>query len=121
LRWINVLNLATEADLANGTRGTIEGIILDPREGNCEVSLDGSVMLKLPPAMIIFKPDNVEKLPQQFTEQFANSRRKMPKNTVSLTPSTKSFTMCSVDRQTYTVYHCQYALTAGYAFTDIKS
>ena len=28
-----ILNIASEADLTNGTRGTVQGFVLDPREG----------------------------------------------------------------------------------------
>jgi hypothetical protein len=47
------MNIATEADLANGTRGTIEQIVLDLRE--LEQNENGTV-LKYPPAKVIFKP-----------------------------------------------------------------
>ena len=52
-----VLNVATEADIANGTRGTIHDIILDPREPPTEQGENGAIVLKYPPAAIIFKPD----------------------------------------------------------------
>ena len=42
-----VLNIATEADVANGTRGTIEGFVLDE---------DGNIHLRYPPPVIYFKP-----------------------------------------------------------------
>lgn len=51
------MNLAVEADIANGTRGTIEQILLDARENNPEPSDDGTVRLRYPPAMILFRPD----------------------------------------------------------------
>ncbi|KAJ7431847.1 hypothetical protein B0H11DRAFT_1941243 [Mycena galericulata] len=60
MRAMVLVNIATEADLANGTRGEIVDIKLDPREPK-EVTIDeetGATMLKYPPAVILFKPDN---------------------------------------------------------------
>ena len=52
------LNLATEADLANGSRGTIEDIVLDSREQLTKNDVDqsGVVWTKYPPSMILFRP-----------------------------------------------------------------
>ena len=52
-----IINIATEADLANGTRGTVTDIVLDPREWLDEPDEDGAVFLKYPPALLLFKPD----------------------------------------------------------------
>ena len=51
------LNLATKADLENGSHGTIHDIILDPREQINAGQIDehGIVWLQYPPAMILFK------------------------------------------------------------------
>lgn len=49
------LNIATDADMANGTRGTIEGIVLDSREEALHTEEDGSIKLRYPPALILFK------------------------------------------------------------------
>ncbi|KAM6498483.1 hypothetical protein JOM56_006431, partial [Amanita muscaria] len=43
-----VLNLSTEKEIANGTRGTLEGLVLDPND-EPTVSDDGIVLLKFPP------------------------------------------------------------------------
>ena len=51
------LNLSTDKDLANGTRGTIEEIVLDPQEDCIELDEDGAIHLLYPPALILFKPD----------------------------------------------------------------
>ena len=52
------LNVATEANLANNSRGTIEDIVLDPREeiNGARHDQDGVVWLQYPPAMILFQP-----------------------------------------------------------------
>lgn len=56
------LNLATEADLANGSRGIIEDIVLDPREeaDNLQPTDEGIIWLQYPPAMILFRPFHYE-------------------------------------------------------------
>ncbi|KAK0246522.1 hypothetical protein EDD85DRAFT_784129 [Armillaria nabsnona] len=52
------MNIATQADLANGTRGVIESIVLDPRDLSPLVNDEtGIVDLKYPPALILFRPD----------------------------------------------------------------
>lgn len=61
-----LLNLATEAVIANGTQGEIQDIIqvLDERGNLSVVVEDGAseIRLKYPPAMILFKPDKGTKL-----------------------------------------------------------
>jgi hypothetical protein len=61
------LNVVTDLDLANGSKGMITAITLDPRER--PTLEDGVVLLDYPPAMVLFKPDqptrhNFEGLPQ---------------------------------------------------------
>ena len=46
-----LLNIATEAEVANGTRGEIQDIILDEREGLLVPDEDGIITLEYPPAM----------------------------------------------------------------------
>jgi hypothetical protein len=48
-----LLNVATEADIANGTRGVIHDIILDQREEVSEPDEEGKIQLKYPSAMIL--------------------------------------------------------------------
>ena len=57
LKAMIVVNLSTEGDVANGTRGTITAIILDPREQRSEPDEEGAIRLMYPPAMILFEPD----------------------------------------------------------------
>jgi ATP-dependent exoDNAse (exonuclease V) alpha subunit len=120
MKMMVLLNLSTEADIANGTTGTIEDIILDPRDENCTLNDDGSVLLKYPPALIIFKPEN-ENESLHFTDHFAKHTRKLPKGAVPLTPSSVSFTVHGSDGQSYTIHRRQFPITASYAITDIKS
>jgi hypothetical protein len=89
-----LLNIATEADIANGTRGEIQDITLDEREETSVADEEGIIQLKYPPAMLLFKPDRTSKL----------SFLGLPVGIIPLMPS-------RVERK-------QYAMTAGYAFTD---
>ena len=52
-----VLNIVTEADVANRTCGTVHGIVLDPRESCISPENDRCIHLHYPPAIIYFKPD----------------------------------------------------------------
>ena len=106
-----LLNLATEADIANGTRGEIQDIILDEREETSAIDEDGAIRLKYPPAMILFKPDKGTKLTFQG----------LPPGVIPLTPSLAKFTVTSRTKKTFKIVRRQYAMTAGYAFTDYKS
>ena len=56
------LNLATEADLVNGSRGTVTDIILDPCKhlSSDEANKFREVWLQYPPASISFKPLHYE-------------------------------------------------------------
>jgi len=77
-----LLNLATEADVANGTRGQIHDIVLDEREGLSVPDEDGVIKLKYPPAMILFKPDKKTKLTFEG----------LPPGVIPITPSLVKFT-----------------------------
>jgi len=77
-------NIAVEAMIANGTRGTIEEIILDPRENAVhEIDEDGTVTLKYPPAMILFRPNNPTHI------RFPG----LPEGLIPLTPTRGTFTV----------------------------
>ena len=52
-----VLNIAMEADLANGTHGTVQGFTLDPREEHVFPDQEAHICLHYPPPVIYFKPD----------------------------------------------------------------
>ncbi|KAK2462577.1 hypothetical protein APHAL10511_005405 [Amanita phalloides] len=58
LRVMVVINIATEADIANGTKGIIEDIFLDQWELDVKNGLtadeNGIVHLSFPPAAILF-------------------------------------------------------------------
>ena len=111
MRVMVTLNLSTDKDLANGTRGTIEEIILDPREDCTEPDEDGAIHLMYPPALILFKPD------VEVTYQFDGLR----KGLLPICPSERGFTITDAKGHTFRVHRRQLATTAAYAFTDFKS
>ena len=106
-----LLNLATEAEIANGTRGEIQDIILDEREDISIPDENGAITLKFPPAMILFKPDKGTKL----------TFHGLPPGVIPLTPSIAKFSVTSRSNKNFKIVRRQYAMTAGYAFTDYKS
>ena len=102
-----LMNISTDSDLANGSRGIIEDIILDPREG--EPTRSSSICLRYPPAVILFRPlfGRNQKFPG------------LPVGVVPIFPTCRRFKIGGrsgvfIDRE-------QYALTPAYAFTDFKS
>jgi hypothetical protein len=105
-----VLNLATEADIANGTRGTITDILLDPREEASDPDDEGVVRLRYPPAMVLFKPDCGTDIVFEG----------LPPGVVPITPSACNFNI-QTGKKIHKIRRRQLAITAGYAFTDYKS
>ena len=105
MRAMVLLNMATDADLANGSRGVIKDIILDPRETGIPDETN-TVYLSYPPAAILFAPLNGERA------TFPG----LPEGTVPIFPSKTLFRLHGK-----MVHRQQYALTPTYAFTDFKS
>lgn len=101
-------NISTEVDLANGSQGVVEDIILDPRE-TLEVSDSKIIRLEYPPAVVLFKP-------------LFCCDRKFPgleNRVIPIFPTRTSFNLGGrsgrrVDRE-------QISLTPAYAFTGFKS
>lgn len=101
-------NIAPDAELANGSRGLITDVVLDPCEPLQEDSLT-TVVLKFPPAAIFFAPMYQKK----------SVLHGLPDGIVPILPMIKKFTLeCRggtvIERQ-------QLPITAAYAFTDYKS
>ena len=106
-----LLNIATEAEVANGTRGDIQDIILDEREGMLEPDEDGAIRLSYPPSMILFRPDKPTRL----------TFRGLPPGIIPLTPSVANFVATGRSGKKFKLKRRQYAMTPGYAYTDYKS
>ena len=105
-----ILNIATEADLANGTRGTVQGIALDPREAHTTPNEEGHIVLQYPPPVIYFKPDI------ETTTVFEN----VPEGLIPISPSMLRFNV-DVDGVKVKLERRQLAVVPAYAFTDYKS
>ena len=105
-----VLNIATEAYIANGTRGTILGLALDPRERHTSPDEDGCIHLQYPPPVIYFKPD------MQTTTTFEG----LPEGVIPISPSMVGFSV-EGEGGRVKLERRQLALVPGYAFTDYKA
>ena len=105
-----VLNIATEADVANGTRGTVRGIALDPREGQTHPDDKGRIHLRYPPPVIYFQPD-------QATNTVFEG---IPVGIIPISPSVVRFGV-DVEGGKVKVERRQLAIVPGYAFTDYKA
>lgn len=103
------MNVKTEQDLANGTRGTLVDIILDSREQ--EINQEASIhTLQYPPRYILFKPD----------ETRAGNLTGLPEGVFPIEPITCKYTI-DVQGKTTSVERRQIPVTGGYAFTDYRS
>ena len=105
-----VLNIATEADLANGTRGTVQGFVLDPREGHTLPDEEGHIHLQFPPPVIYFKPDI------QTTTIFEG----VPEGIIPISPSMVRFSV-DIEEGKVKLERRQLGIVPAYAFTDYKS
>lgn len=105
-----VLNIATEADIANGTRGTVQGIELDPREEHTAPDHEGHIHLKYPPPVIYFRPD------LETNTTFEG----IPAGIIPISPSEVGFSV-DVDGLKVKLERRQLAIVPGYAFTDFKA
>lgn len=113
MKVMATLNLATEADLTNSSRGIIEDIVLDPRERvqHTEISSEGEVWLQYPPAMVVFHPFHCEFKPFPGFEA----------GLVPIFPSEVNFTINYGNDPKTKIHRRQFPLCAGYAFTNYKS
>ena len=106
-----VLNIATDADIANGTRRTVEGFVLDPREKSTTPDEDdGCIRLQYPPPVIYFKPYSHK------TMSFEGE----PVGIIPISPLTVRFSV-ERDGEKVKLERRQLALVPGYAFTDYKA
>lgn len=106
-------NIATDADLANGSRGIITDIVLDARESidSEQADREGVVKLEYPLAVIIFKP---------YHHTFPKFEG-LKEGEIPIFPVEHNFTISTTGKPRTKVHHRQYPLTPAYAFTDHKA
>lgn len=103
-------NVATEADLSNGTRGVVTDIVLDPRDCDKTAGEDGLTRLNYPPLAIMFKPEKCTLPPLPG----------LPQGTIPLFPKKTAITI-KTGNETTTVQRRQFCVTGGYGLTDFKA
>ena len=106
-------NIATQADLANGSRGIIADIVLDARENvDCEqAEHDGVVNLRYPPALVVFEP---------YHHTFPKFPR-LKEGQIPIFPQDLGFSISTTGKPHTKIHRRQYPLTPAYAFTDHKA
>ncbi|KAH9047653.1 hypothetical protein EDB84DRAFT_1250254, partial [Lactarius hengduanensis] len=107
MKTMLLYNTAPHAGLANGSRGIVIDIVLDPREP-LEKSHANTVQLSYLPTAILFHPFQCEL-----------SIPGLPHGVLPLFPTRQSFNLGG--KKGVTINRQQFALTPAYAFTDIKS
>lgn len=72
MRVMISFNIATENDIANGTRGVLVGLVLDERERSTVPDRGGVVRLRYPPAVLFVKLDSApNSAPKQICPELA--------------------------------------------------
>lgn len=105
-------NIATEADLANGQRGIITDIVLDPRDSATHMDEETAITrLNYPPAMIMFRP----------SKNVTISIPGVPRGSIPLFPKEVNFTIRDNKGIATKITRRQYPITPAFAFTDFKS
>nr|GAT43543.1 ATP-dependent DNA helicase [Mycena chlorophos] len=113
MRAMILMNISTNAELANGSRGVVHDVVLNwqeklPLQAN---PVTGEIMLEYPPAVVLFKLDSGT-LP---------AFEGLDAGILPITPSRMKFSAARMDKSRFTVAQTQVAMTPGYAFTDYKS
>ncbi|KAJ7761138.1 hypothetical protein B0H16DRAFT_1719836 [Mycena metata] len=113
MRAMIIINIATEANLANGTRGEIIDIKLDPREPSepMEDEGTGARLLSYPPVLVLFKPDHCTMPAFEV----------LPQGVLPVVPFLGKFTIRDRHNKPQRISRRQLAITPAYAFTDYKS
>lgn len=105
-------NVATDASLANGQRGIITELVLDPRDKTTYMDEETAITkLNYPPAMIMFKPSKPTNI----------SIPGVPNGCVPLFPKEVKFSIKDNNGITTKITRRQYPITPAFAFTDFKS
>ena len=103
-----LMNIDTDSHLANGSRGIVTDIVLDPREP-VDMQVSTKVVLQYPPAAVFFKPlfGGNKALPG------------LPRGIIPIFPSRRSFKLKGGGKTV--IERNQFSLTTAYAFTDYKA
>ena len=103
------LNIETEMDVANGTRGEIVDIVLSPEEDPIPLNAP-KVRLKKMPAYVLVKLNNtrLRQLPH------------LPPQVIPIEPNAVKFSIM-VKKKSRTITRRQFPITAAYTFTDYRA
>ena len=106
-------NIATQADLANGSCGIIADIVLDGREDVDREQAEkcGVVELRYPPALVVFEP---------YHHTFPRFPG-LKEGQIPMFPQDLGFTISTTSKLRTKIHRRQYPLTPAYAFTDHKA
>lgn len=103
------INVVTDLDVANGSRGEIVDILLDERETEND-STNSIVRLQYPPCYVLVKLSRTK----------AKRLCGLPEQVIPIVPVSKTFTIDMEDRKE-TITRLQLPMTPAYAFTDYRS
>ena len=104
------LNIHMDLDVANGVRGTIQGIILDERERRNTTAESHTIHLQYPPRCVLVK----------LARTKAPHLDGLDQNVIPIEPVTRSFSIFK-DGKRISVNRTQLPLTLAYAFTDYRA
>ena len=103
-------NVSTDLDMANGARGHIVDIILDPREER-DIPAGKHMELQYPPAYVLV----------QMIRTRASTLDGLQPGVLPITPLSRTFTITTANGNKPTVTRQQLPITPAYAFTDYRS
>lgn len=103
------VNVETELDVANGARGVVVDIILDPREDSDTTGAE--VKLQYPPACVLVKLHKTK----------AKQLEGLEDRVLPIVPMEAKYDLPQLDNKTKRVTRRQLPITSAYAFTDYRS
>ncbi|KAJ7583742.1 hypothetical protein C8J56DRAFT_1054264 [Mycena floridula] len=112
MKMMVLFNIATEADVANRTKGVVEEIILDPREPEPLPDKFGRVYLKFLPALVVFHPDNTN-ITDEFKDKYLSNSLLKP-GQLPIVPMEMGFSIKDGE-EFIAITRRQFAMTASYA------
>jgi len=103
-------NVSTDLDMANGARGHILDIVLDPREDG-SITASECTELQYPPLYVLV----------QMKRTKASPLNGLQPGVLPITPLSRTFTISASNGSKSTVTRQQLPITPAYAFTDYRS